>query len=112
MSQDEIRERLQPFERDAVEAGRAFWTSARAVVGLGVRTRTAERRLLRGLTRLDRDQADEVAQTANHFFQASRRAAEFAFYDRLLRLWHLLHLPLFILMVAAVILHIVAVHMY
>lgn len=112
VSQEEIRERLQPFEQDAVEAGRAFWTSARAVIGLGLRTRTAERRLLRSLTKLGGDHAQDVAQTAVYFFQASRRAAEFAFYDRLLRLWHLLHLPLFILMVAAVILHIVAVHMY
>jgi len=112
VSQEEIRERLQPFERDAIEAGRAFWTSARAVIGLGVRTRTAERRLLRSLDKIQGDHAQEVARTATVFFQASRRAAEFAFYDRLLRLWHLLHLPLFILMVAAVILHIVAVHMY
>ena len=44
--------------------------------------------------------------------KACARAAEFAFYDRLLRLWHLLHLPLFVVLVAAAILHIVAVHMY
>ncbi len=38
--------------------------------------------------------------------------AEFSFYERLLRLWHLLHFPLFLLMVLAGVLHVVAVHMY
>lgn len=112
LSHDEIRERVQPFEDDAVGAGSAFWTSARAVVGLGFRTRSAERRLLSSLASSNDSRAMELSETAAHFFQASRRAAEFAFYDRLLRLWHLLHLPLFILLVAAVVLHIVAVHMY
>jgi len=112
ISREQIRERLQPFEQRAVEAGGAFWSSARAVLGLGVGTRTAERRLRASLARIEGADTDAIADTAAHFFQASRRAAEFAFYDRLLRLWHLLHLPLFILMVAAVILHIVAVHMY
>lgn len=112
LSHEEIRERVQPFEDAAVDAGGAFWSSAGAVIGLGMRTRSAERRLLKSLARNKDSRAAELSQTAAHFFQASRRAAEFAFYDRLLRLWHLLHLPLFILLVAAVVLHIVAVHMY
>jgi len=112
LPREEIRERMQPFEDSAVSAGGAFWTSARAVIGLGLRTRGAERRLRASLARTDDARAAMLAETATEFFQATRRAAEFAFYDRLLRLWHLLHLPLFILLVAAVILHIVAVHMY
>jgi hypothetical protein len=46
------------------------------------------------------------------FFAAVRRAGEYAFYDRMLRLWHILHLPLFFILIATAILHIVAVHMY
>jgi len=111
-SREKIRDGLQPFEQSALAAGGAFWSSARAVLGLSVRTRTAEWRLLKSLDRFEATRAHEIRQTAAHFFEASRRAAEFAFYDRLLRLWHVLHMPLFILMVAAVILHIVAVHMY
>jgi len=112
ISRAEIHERLQPFEDRAVRAGGAFWSSANAVIGLGMRTRSAERRLLASLARSADPRAAAMRDTAAHFFQAVRRAAEFAFYDRLLRLWHLLHLPLFVLLVAAVILHIVAVHMY
>ena len=34
------------------------------------------------------------------YFTAVRRAGEFAFYDRMLRLWHILHLPLFFILIA------------
>jgi len=40
------------------------------------------------------------------------RIAELALYDRLLSLWHLLHLPLFVLLVVAGWVHVLAVHMY
>jgi hypothetical protein len=93
-SHEQVLERLLPFEERAVAAGGAFWTSARSVVTLGLQTRITLR------------------FTLSSFFVAVRRAAEFAFYDRLLRLWQLLHMPLFVLLFGATILHIVAVHMY
>lgn len=106
-----IMERLQPFEAQAVRAGGSFWAGAWAVVGLGVRTRRAHARLRRELAGAERSRVQARA-LLDDYFEAVRRAAEFAFYDRLLRLWHLLHLPLFVLLVAAALLHIVAVHMY
>lgn len=106
-----ILEQLQPFEDRAIAAGSAFWSSAGAVMGLGIETRLAQRRLARELTGADH-RSIAARGLLSTYFQAVRRAAEFAFYDRLLRLWHLLHLPLFVLLVAAAILHIVAVHMY
>lgn len=103
---------IQPFEDRAVRAGRGFWTSAGAVVVLGIETRLAARRLARALPRGADRRLIVLREALTDYFEAVRRAAEFAFYDRLLRLWHLLHLPLFVLLVAAAILHIVAVHMY
>jgi hypothetical protein len=107
-----VIDQLAPFEARAVAAGGAFWSSARAVVGLGVETRRAERTLLRDQPLLQATQGEAVSGAVHDYFEAVRRAAEFAFYDRLLRLWHLLHQPLFVLLVAAAVLHIVAVHMY
>ena len=107
-----VLEEIQPFEDRAVKAGSAFWSSAGAVVGLGIETRLARRRLLRAISGGSERTTQVLRELVEDYFQAVRRAAEFAFYDRLLRLWHLLHLPLFILLVAAAILHIVAVHMY
>ena len=43
---------------------------------------------------------------------AVKKAAAFAFYHRLFGLWHLLHLPLFILLVFAAIVHIFAAHFF
>jgi hypothetical protein len=41
-----------------------------------------------------------------------RLIAELGFYERLLSLWHVLHFPLYILLVITGIVHVVAVHMY
>jgi hypothetical protein len=106
LSRQTLLEQLQPFEDHAVKAGANFWSSARAVLSLSVETRSTERRLAHKLAN------DNARQGLADYFEAVRRAAEFAFYDRLLRLWHLLHLPLFFLLVASAVLHIVAVHMY
>jgi hypothetical protein len=46
------------------------------------------------------------------YLRSVRKVANFDFYERLFSLWHILHMPLFIMMVGASILHIIAVHMY
>ncbi len=107
-----ILKRLQPFEAHAMKAGTNFWSSAAAVAGLSVKTRFTHIALYRSLHLAGNRRADEVRQLLTDYFDAVRRAAEFAFYDRLLRLWHLLHLPLFFMLVGAAVLHVVAVHMY
>jgi len=41
-----------------------------------------------------------------------RRVAQLSFYERLFSLWHLFHLPLFILLVISALVHVLAVHMF
>jgi hypothetical protein len=41
-----------------------------------------------------------------------RRVAQFSFYERLFSLWHILHLPIFLLMIFSALAHVLAVHMY
>jgi hypothetical protein len=43
---------------------------------------------------------------------ATRRVAEFESYERLFALWHVLHLPLFFMLLIAGIVHVIAVHVY
>jgi hypothetical protein len=112
LSREAIIEKLQPFEQRAVSAGGNFWSSAAAVLGLGLETRRVERALVQALPGMRGNGRAAVREAIAEYFNAVRRAAEFAFYDRLLRLWHLFHLPLFFLLIAAAVLHIVAVHMY
>lgn len=40
------------------------------------------------------------------------RVAQFSLYERLFALWHILHLPIFVLMVLSALVHIFAVHVY
>lgn len=60
--------------------------------------------LLHGSPRLERD--------VDLYLEAARRAQVFVIYESLFSLWHLLHLPLFIVLVGAATLHVVAVHLY
>jgi hypothetical protein len=41
-----------------------------------------------------------------------RKFAQFLLFERLFSIWHVVHYPLFVVLVVAVIVHIVAVHMY
>jgi hypothetical protein len=43
---------------------------------------------------------------------AVKKAAAFAFYERLFKLWHVFHLPLFFLLVVAAIIHVVGAHFF
>lgn len=47
-----------------------------------------------------------------NYFGALRRIAGFSFYQRMFGLWHVLHLPLFVMMLITGIVHVIAVHMY
>jgi hypothetical protein len=44
--------------------------------------------------------------------QATRQVVEFESYERLFSLWHVLHLPLFFILLIAGVVHVIAVHVY
>jgi hypothetical protein len=46
------------------------------------------------------------------YMDSLSRVSQLAFYERLFSLWHVLHLPIFFVMVMAALLHVLAVHMY
>jgi hypothetical protein len=119
---DVVKKQLVPFEQQTVAAGSGFWPSAKAIYTIGLGSRVAQHRIRKqimaapapvGVTPVGMHQTRVklTAQSAS-YFDAVRRAAEFAFYDRMFRLWHLFHLPLFFILVGTAIIHIVAVHMY
>jgi hypothetical protein len=85
-----------------------------------------QRRLIRAASaelRAAAKQSRVLAQQHGHFLkavrryikkrlQAAREVAEFESYERLFSMWHLLHTPLFFLLLAAGIVHVIAVHVY
>lgn len=62
-----------------------------------------------------RQQRRQVAAFNLHakiYFSAVKKAERLALFERLFALWHVLHMPLFIMLVMSVLFHIVAVHRY
>jgi len=41
-----------------------------------------------------------------------RKLNQLSFYERLFSLWHVLHFPLFLMLVVSGIVHVIAVHLY
>jgi len=53
-----------------------------------------------------------ATRVIDQYFSSLRRITMFRLYERLFSLWHILHLPLFIMMIITAIIHIFAVHLY
>jgi hypothetical protein len=54
----------------------------------------------------------DTTRIINHYLDMVDKCADFQAYERLFSLWHLLHLPLFIVLVVSGIVHVFAVHLY
>jgi hypothetical protein len=100
----------------------AVWTLPALRVSAGL----TRRRLRREVSRLIRAEAKRrgwsrrvraghraaIADLVRLHLAAVRKAAAFELYDRLFGLWHVLHLPLFIILILAATIHVVAAHLY
>jgi hypothetical protein len=62
--------------------------------------------------RVQRRQRAGVTEFVTQHIRAARKAAIFAAYERLFRLWHIFHLPLFILLVIVAVIHVYASHFF
>lgn len=54
----------------------------------------------------------QFAQELDTYFDKLIRLANYSVYERLFSLWHVFHIPLFILLVISGIVHVIAVHIY
>lgn len=63
-----------------------------------------------------RSNSRKLRRTANAYaaqqVKLMRQVAQISFYERLFSLWHVFHMPLFILLVISALVHVLAVHMY
>jgi hypothetical protein len=73
---------------------------------------TVEGRRLGWSRKVRRRRLVGVAELVTLHIAAVKKAAAFAFYERLFRLWHVFHLPLFFLLVIAATIHIFAAHFF
>ncbi len=114
-----LEEELQALESALVPQDKGFLAAARAAFSIGRRARKVKRKALRALRAAVRrspgeDKLDyrEVRRDINAYVRTVVKVAQFDFFERLLSLWHMLHMPLFILLIITAIFHVIAVHMY
>src|SRR5262245_56094579 len=62
--------------------------------------------------RLRRRHSMAMRTLLGRYLAAVNKSAAFVFYERLFGLWHVLHLPLFAILLVAAVIHVVAVHLY
>lgn len=107
--------RLQSFEASALDGSTV---GIRRLLAIGARARATRRALRRELraegAKVLRSAAG--ARTLEEALQAHVaavwRLVEFSFYERVLSLWHAIHLPLCVLLFGAAAIHVIAVHLY
>ncbi len=105
--------RIETFEKQARQKPAGFITSVFRLVSLGTRTwllyLSLWLKVPGSLTSRDRRL---LLRHVGARLESIRKIAEFQFYNRLFSLWHLLHFPLFLMLIISGSVHVVAVHMY
>lgn len=121
-----IIEELTAFAKAAMTPPSGALAGLMRLLGLTTRSRVTRSRLLRQARVLIADEARrsnwsrrerrareaEVGDLFTVYFTAVNKAAKFGLFERLFALWHVLHLPLFFLLIAAALVHVLAVHLY
>ena len=120
------RDRLQAVEKDALSTQRGILSTVLHIavfniqshwIGLSLR-RLMKRALLNEMQKHGGNRHEihqklrEQRQQLGEYLATLRKINQLAFYDRLFSLWHVLHFPLFLMLVISGIVHVVAVHLY
>jgi hypothetical protein len=107
-----LLDRVTAFEAGVASQPRNLLASFVTLLSLGVRTWFVY--LTVALTPITRH-APYKRQLVRHIgahLASIRKVAEFHFYERLFAIWHVLHLPLFLILIASGVIHVIVVHMY
>lgn len=117
---EKLNNKLIKMEAAALQPYPSLMMSLLHVIYLAVNAPRLRRKVLRLLKKSYTEDSEHktlpsskvVSKLVSHYTLALRRTAALQVYERLFSLWHLLHLPLFIMMIATAIIHIFAVHLY
>ena len=121
-----LHERLLEIEERVLDPSDGLLQSMIRPFSLAFKTRWAEFRLTRiARHELRRHNVGSPADALKHEelqrsvhshiverLQKVRRVAEFSLYEQLFSWWHVLHFPLFLILIVAATVHVIAVHMY
>ncbi len=123
---EHINERLTGLEADVLDRSRRVLSSVAGIFMAPIAERRLRRELRGEISALidsqaarsavigeHRDRLDAGARTyLNQRLATYRKFAQLKGCERLFSLWHVVHFPLFLVMVAAAVIHVVAVHAY
>ena len=122
----ELFSRLQQITDAALISPRNGWAGAARALTWNVRNQYLQHVLMSGVRRELQARVAESPALEQHrrhierdarafvrqHLATVRKVAEFSFYERLFALWHVFHLPMFLLMVVTALVHVLYVHMY
>jgi hypothetical protein len=106
----QAREILDAYEAHAQRVPRGFFNRALKFLFIGLRRHVASLRIRRRLR--GHPGSGRITRQINGYLEGLQRVAQFAIYERLFSLWHLLHIPVVVLLILSVVFHVIAVHMY
>lgn len=122
----EIELQLKAFEAEATSYRTSRFGGCRAAIFLPRRARAVRRQLTADATAilsaralrehwhpdLHGARADAVIDHLDAYIATIMQATSLHFFERMVRLWHLFHVPLFFLLILTVVAHVIFVHMY
>jgi len=104
---------IEAFEQQARQPSAGFAASLFRLISLGTRTWILYLSLwLRVPRALSSRERRSMLRHMGARLESIRKIAEFQFYERLFSIWHVLHFPLFLMLIISGIVHVIAVHMY
>ncbi len=121
-----IAKQLTDFGSRAFDHGDSLSSDFMHIVKLPFAARFAQSRILGSVRKAIKTNASTMHWSASEkrayyrqarhhvglFMRGVTKASELSFYERLFGLWHVLHVPLFFLLILSGIAHVIAVHLY
>ena len=120
---EDLAAKIDALEKTVSQSAGGIVSAASKAISATARARRLSGRVRRRIRELARQankkhDRERTAQLRMHislsrrYFQRIEQAAELSFYERLFAAWHILHLPLFVLLIITALIHVVAVHLY
>lgn len=122
-----VSDMLQHYEEKILKGEDNSWPAMLLLLmTIGMRARLTRWRLQRQLKKtmrvLGREQQWDKKRLSSHirsgkrhikaYVTSVRQVAEYRVYRKIFALWHVLHIPLFLMLVISAVIHVVAVHLY
>jgi hypothetical protein len=122
----EFKQQLEQYERVTAAASSGLVGSILKLLAAGASSRKIQRKCLKLLRpalarearkrawtrKVHRDVYRGARRHLTRYLDAVRRVVEFECFVKLFGLWHVLHMPMFIILVVTSLVHVYAVHMY